>query len=263
MILAMSLQGKVAVVTGASRGIGQATAIELARRGADVVVAARTMDEHGPLPGTVAETVAAVEALGVSGFGVRCNVGKQEDLEHLVQQTVERFGRIDVLVNNAAFTGLAASKRTLDLSRKEWELMFAVNIHAPFMLTKGFIEHFPSTGGVVVNVTSSAATHRPVTGDTGAWSPAYGATKAAMNRLGNFWASELLERRIAVITVDPGLVFSATMQALAEPGAGPADWQVTTDVPAKAIAYLAGLDDPMHRTGDVLDGPELVRRLGL
>jgi NAD(P)-dependent dehydrogenase (short-subunit alcohol dehydrogenase family) len=259
----MGLGGKVAVVTGASRGIGQATAIELARQGADVVVAARTVDEPGPLPGTVRETVAAIEALGRSAVGVRCNVGKQDDLDGLVAATVERFGRIDVLVNNAAFTGAAAAKSTRELTRKDWELMFSVNVHAPFMLTKGFLEHFPAEGGVVVNVTSSSAVHRPVTGDTGSWSPAYGATKAGLNRLGNYWASELLADRIAVITVDPGLVFSATMQALAGPGSTPQPWQVTVEVPAKAIAYLAGLPDPMQRTGDLIDGPELVRRLGL
>jgi NAD(P)-dependent dehydrogenase (short-subunit alcohol dehydrogenase family) len=131
----MSLEGKVAVVTGASRGIGKATAIALARGGADIVIAARTEVEPGPLPGTLAETIAQLHALGSRAVAVRCNVGSQDDLDRLVEQTVAEMGRIDVLVNNAAFTGMATIKSTADLTRKEWELQFAVNVHAPYMLT--------------------------------------------------------------------------------------------------------------------------------
>jgi NAD(P)-dependent dehydrogenase (short-subunit alcohol dehydrogenase family) len=262
MLAAMGLQDKIAVVTGASRGIGRATAIELARHGADVVVTARTVDEPGPLPGTLAETVAEIEALGRHAVAVRCNVGKHDDLDALVAQTVDAFGRIDVLVNNAAFTGGAAGKGARELSRKEWDLIFSVNISAPYWLTMGFLPHFSPGGGTVVNVTSVAAEHRPVgVGSPG--NPAYGATKAALNRVSNVLATELLAERIAVIALDPGLVFSATIEAMTPAGSGMPPGHVTTDVPATAIAHLAALDDPMLLTGDVVDGVELVRRLGL
>ena len=259
------LQDKVAVVTGASRGIGKATALALARAGADVVVTARTLEEPGPLPGTLAETVSEIEALGRHALAVRCNVGKQEDLDALVEQTVTHFGRVDVLVNNAAFTGGAAGKNARQLSRKEWDLIFAVNITAPHWLTMGFVPHFPSTGGVVVNVTSVAARHRPVggTNPAGLGNPAYGATKAALDRLGNFMASELFAERIAVITVDPGLVFSATIAAMTDPADGVPPGHVSTDVPAAAITYLAALDDPMLFTGEVVVAADLLGRVGL
>jgi NAD(P)-dependent dehydrogenase (short-subunit alcohol dehydrogenase family) len=261
----MGLAGKIAVVTGASRGIGKATALALAGGGADVVVTARTLDEPGPLPGTLAETVGEIEAIGQRALAVRCNVGKQEDLDALVEQTVAHFGRVDVLVNNAAFTGGAAGKSARELTRKEWDSIFAVNISAPHWLTMAFLPHFPSSGGVVVNVTSVAAQHRPVAGGNpgGLGNPAYGATKAGLNRLGNFMASELFAERIAVITVDPGLVFSATIEAMTDPAAGMPAGHVTTDVPAAAIAYLAALDDPMLFTGEVVVGAELLRRVGL
>jgi len=262
MLAAMGLRDKVAVVTGASRGIGKATAVELARHGADVVVTARTVDEPGPLPGTLAETVAEIEALGRRAVAVRCNVGKQEDLDALVEQTVAAFGRIDVLINNAAFVGAAAGKGARELSRKEWDLIFSVNISAPYWLTMGFRPHFSPDGGTVVNVTSVAAEHRPVgVGSPG--NPAYGPTKAALNRVSNLLATELLTERIAVVALDPGLVFSATIEAMTPAGRGMPPGHVSTAVPATAIAHIAALDDPMLLTGDVVDGVELVRRLGL
>ena len=261
----MSLQDKIAVVTGASRGIGKATALALACGGADVVVTARTLEEPGPLPGTLAETVAEIEALGRHALSVRCNVGKQEDLDALVEQTVSHFGRVDVLVNNAAFTGGAAGKSARQLTRKEWDLIFSVNIGAPHWLTMGFLPYFPASGGVVLNVTSVAAEHRPVRGGNpvGLGNPAYGATKAGLNRLGNFMAAELFTEQIAVITVDPGLVFSATIAAMTDPAAGLPPGHVTTEVPAAAIAYLAALESPMLLTGEVVVAADLLGRLGL
>jgi NAD(P)-dependent dehydrogenase (short-subunit alcohol dehydrogenase family) len=258
------LTGKVAVVTGASRGIGRATALALAREGADVVVTARTLSEPGPLPGTLTEAVAEIEAIGRRALAVRCNVGKQDDLDALVEQTIARFGHIDVLVNNAAFTGGAAGKSARELTRKEWDMMFAVNVAAPHWLTMGFLPHFPADGGIVINVTSVAARHRPITAGNprGLGNPAYGATKAGLDRLGNFMAAELLDERIAVVTLDPGLVFSATVAAATHPAVGMPDDHVTTAVPADAIAYLAACDEPMLFTGDTIVAAELLRRIG-
>ncbi|HEY3673332.1 MAG TPA: SDR family NAD(P)-dependent oxidoreductase [Acidimicrobiia bacterium] len=260
----MGLTGKVAVVTGASRGIGRATALALARGGADVVVTARTLSEPGPLPGTLTDAVADIEAIGGRALAVPCNVGKQDDLDALVEQTVAHFGHVDVLVNNAAFTGGAAGKSARELTRKEWDLMFAVNIAAPHWLTMGFLPHFPAGGGVVINVTSVAAQLQPLSAGnpSGLGNPAYGATKAALNRLGNFMAAELQGEGIAVITLDPGLVFSATIAAATDPADGMPSDHVTTEVPARAIASLAGCDEPMLFTGDTIVAAELLRRLG-
>jgi 3-oxoacyl-[acyl-carrier protein] reductase len=263
----MTLEGKVAVITGASRGIGKATALAMAKAGADLVLAARTETTPGPLPGTLAETVAQVEGLGRRAVAVRCNVASQDDLDALVSRTVEAFGRIDVLVNNAAFTGVATLKPTAEVTRREWELQFAVNVHAPFMLTKGFLPHFPASGGVVLNVTSAAANLMELGEMTfegePVRNPAYGATKAALNRIGNSLASELRPRRIAVITVDPGVVASETMQAMAAAGGRTTAGQLPVEVPAAAMAYLGGLDDPSEYNGKVVDGPALVTTLGL
>ncbi|HEY3190698.1 MAG TPA: SDR family NAD(P)-dependent oxidoreductase, partial [Solirubrobacteraceae bacterium] len=96
------LDGRTAIVTGASRGIGKALALGLAARGAAVVCAARTVtDVPGGLPGTIHATAAAIERAGGCAFAVRCDVGRADDLRSLVERTVERFGHVDVLVNNA------------------------------------------------------------------------------------------------------------------------------------------------------------------
>ena len=103
------LDGRVAIVTGASRGIGRQIALELGRRGMTVVVAARTVDPHRRLPGTIGETVAAIEAAGGTALAVRTDVTVVEDLEQLVATAAAEFGRIDVLVNNAAETNSSAA----------------------------------------------------------------------------------------------------------------------------------------------------------
>ena len=113
----MEFSGRVAIVTGSSRGIGKAYAVALAKAGASVVVAARTMQQHvaaasggprglrhveGTLPGTIGETAAQIEAAGGTAVAVKCDVTQEEDVKAIVRQTMDRFGRIDVLVNNAA-----------------------------------------------------------------------------------------------------------------------------------------------------------------
>jgi NAD(P)-dependent dehydrogenase (short-subunit alcohol dehydrogenase family) len=128
----------------------------------------------------------------------------------------------------------------------------------------GLLPYFPADGGVVINVTSVAAQHRPLSAGNpgGLGNPAYGATKAGLNRLGNFMAAELLADEIAVITLDPGLVFSATVAAVTDPADGMPSDHVTTAVPAAAIAYLAACDAPMLFTGDTIVAGELLRRVG-
>src|ERR1700722_17559835 len=101
IVRSMDLQDKVAIVTGASRGIGRQLALVLAQRGAKVVVAARTIEPKRRLPGTIGETLQAIEDLGGTAIAVQVDVTRAEDLVRLVATTVETFGRLDVLVNNA------------------------------------------------------------------------------------------------------------------------------------------------------------------
>jgi len=254
----MGLEGKVALVTGASRGIGRESALELAREGADVVVAARTVEPRSKLPGTVGETVAAIEALGRRALAVATDVSRVADLDALVERALATFGRIDVLVNNAAYTsGHALTQPLWDMSRDDWELQFATNVHAPFSLIKAISPHMRDQGGgVVVNVTSRAYEMQPVGldgerfGAAGPW--AYGASKAALNRMTNGMAAQLHEHEIAVIAMEPGFVRTEFVDLMSERGAFDASDAIPMAVPARVVAHLAASADAMRYTGQVV-----------
>jgi NAD(P)-dependent dehydrogenase (short-subunit alcohol dehydrogenase family) len=151
----MDVSGRTIVITGASRGIGKQAAIEFGRRGANVVVAARTTAPRRSLAGTLGETVAAVEAAGGRALAVPTDLLKAGGVEHLVAATVERFGAVDVLVNNAANTDGGS---ILDWDRSRWQAQIHTNLLAPIALMQAVLPVMVEQGGgVVVNVTSGAA----------------------------------------------------------------------------------------------------------
>lgn len=127
----MNLKGRVALVTGASRGIGKAIALKLAREGADLVLAAKTVEADSRLPGTLPEVAAEVEALGRQALAVRTNVRETADLENLVRQALERFGKVDILVNNAGALWWYPVAQT---PIKKFDLVMEVNVRASFAL---------------------------------------------------------------------------------------------------------------------------------
>jgi NAD(P)-dependent dehydrogenase (short-subunit alcohol dehydrogenase family) len=264
-------QDTVAVVTGASRGIGKQTALALARRGVDLVLAARTEEPRAETPGTLPETAEELRALGCEPLVVPADLSIQADIERVVTAALERFGHIDILVNNAAYTvGRTLFTHVPDLTREQWDKHFAINVAAPLMLIQGYWNTMCERGGgVVVNITSGAAQLQPVTSarrndtqlpENG---PAYGASKAALNRMANVIAHEGLEHGIAVITVEPGFVLTETMAATFSASGVTDTDAIPPTVPAAAVAYLCTCDDPMQYTGQVISAPALAAELGL
>ena len=121
----MKLEGKVAIVTGGSRGIGKQICLTFAREGAALVVVARTEKEgHSRLPGTIHQTVDEIRAFGGKAIPVRTDITVDEDVERMVQRAMEKFGRIDILINNAAAN---VNSTIADLPIKRWDLMMRVN----------------------------------------------------------------------------------------------------------------------------------------
>jgi NAD(P)-dependent dehydrogenase (short-subunit alcohol dehydrogenase family) len=188
-----------------------------------------------------------------------------------VAATLDRFGGVDVLVNNAAYTvGRTLFTHVPTLTRDQWEKHFAINVTAPLMLIQGF---WPSMvergGGVVVNVTSGAALPQPVSHERASTTglpengPAYGASKAALNRMANVIAQEGLPHRIGVVNVEPGFVLTETMAATFARSGVTDSRGIPPTVPAHAIVHLATCDDPMRYTGTIVSGPQLVEELGL
>jgi NAD(P)-dependent dehydrogenase (short-subunit alcohol dehydrogenase family) len=262
---------KVAVVTGASRGIGKQTCLLLAEHGIELVLAARTEEPRPGTPGTLLETVDELRALGASPVAVRADLTVAEDVDRVVTTALERFGGVDILVNNAAYTvGKTLFTHVPELTRAQWDKHFAVNVTAPLMLIQGFWNSMRARGGgVIVNLTSGASSLQPIDPERGNVTglpengPAYGASKAALNRMTNVIAQEGVPHRIAAIAVEPGFVLTETMAATFE-RTGVRDSQaIPASVPARAIAHLCTCDDPLRYSGEVVDGPALVEVLGL
>ncbi len=265
-----ALAGKVAVVTGASRGIGKQTSLLLAAEGATVVLAARTDAPRPGTPGTLGETADAIRAVGPQPLVVRADLSVPADLDRLVDTTLDTLGRCDILVNNAGYTvGRTIYTLVPEIGREQWDKLFAINVTAPLMLIQGFWEALQAAdGGVVVNISSGAAElsdelAAPAGHDFPENGPAYGASKAALNRMTNVIARHGLADRIALIAMKPGYVMTETMAATFARQGIEDSTAIDAAIPAKAVHHLCTCADPMQYSGQVIDGPALVEALGL
>jgi NAD(P)-dependent dehydrogenase (short-subunit alcohol dehydrogenase family) len=268
------LSGKVAIVTGASRGIGKHTALALARRGVDVVVTARTVDEAPQdLPGTILETASAVEALGAHALAVGADLANEDDLERIVGATLDRFGGVDILVNNAAVTtGFNWGAPLLEMPRADWLYHFAVNMHAPFTLTQLVVPSMEARGGGrILNVTtgSGEAFRLPEEppahglGRANIYSPAYRASKRALDRFSNVVAPQLQEKNVFIISLLPGWVATEMAQHHARVRGDDGSQMISMDVPARMLVYLAACENPAEYTGRIFWAEREAAALGL
>jgi NAD(P)-dependent dehydrogenase (short-subunit alcohol dehydrogenase family) len=201
------LDGKVAVVTGASRGIGQEIAELFASEGAKVVCAARTLNEGDhQLEGSLARTVERIREAGGEAHAIAANVSEEDDCNELIEAAHAAFGPVDVLVNNAALNYYIP---IADYPASRWQRAFAVNVHGPFMLSKAVVPDMISRGGgAIVNISSGSAIGpgRGPYDTTGGGGTMYGATKAALERFSQGLAQELSENNIAVSALSPSQV---------------------------------------------------------
>ena len=191
--MAGRLAGKVAVITGASRGLGQYCAVGYGREGATVIVAARTENAaDSRLPGTIHETVDLVKAAGGDAMAVACNVADYASVEAMAQQVLERFGRVDVLMTNAA---VQPPGRVSTMEIRHWELEFRVNVHGSFYPIRALLPSMQAAGTGSIITISSVAAHRG--------GSHYGATKRAIESMTIGLADELREQGIAVNCLRP------------------------------------------------------------
>jgi NAD(P)-dependent dehydrogenase (short-subunit alcohol dehydrogenase family) len=262
---------KVAFITGASRGIGRACAVELARRGFDVVVTARTVTgderlEHSStvrksvttaLPGSLAETAAAVRALGAEAAVVKLDLAERADWPAAVDAALARFGRIDVLVNNGRYVGPGHMDPFEDTPVELLEQMMLCNVVAPLHLIKLCLPVMKRQGGgIVINVTSSAGTQEtPLPIGQGGWGLGYSITKAAFGRMIPGLAKELRPYNIAVIGLMPGFVGTERMAAELREFGFDAAKALPVENPGRVCAMLATARDPLFFSGRDVHGP--------
>ena len=262
------LVGRVAVVTGASRGIGRRVAVRLAERGAQVAVAARTTTKQPDNLGGLDETVRLVADAGGKAFPFDVDLSRIGAAEHLVDRVRRQLGEVDILVNVVARVDDPMYLPFEGMTVEEFRSQFELNLFAQYALMRGFRAGMVERGGGrVINFTSRSAQPRdagtapmPGRGGTGV---AYDASKAAVNRMTNALANELRPQNIAVIALDPGSTTTENRLQVADRFGFSPEGTHDADLPARAAAYLAYCSDPMAYTGRVIVSRELVEAQGL
>lgn len=191
------LTGKVAIVTGARRGIGRGIALKLAEAGADVVVSDISLEDCQKVAGEI-------EALDRKGLAVKCDVTQKSEVEEMVAQTVKEFGKVDILVNNA---GIAGTKPFLEMTEEDWDKVLDINLKGQFLCAQSAVkEMVKQKSGRIINLASIAA------GQTGvgfAQSAHYCASKGGVTAMTEAMAVEFAPLGINVNAIGPGIIETA------------------------------------------------------
>jgi citronellol/citronellal dehydrogenase len=258
------LDGRVAIVTGASRGIGQAIAELFAAEGAKVVCAARTLKEGDhQLEGSLERTVQNIVASGGQAIPVTANVSEEDDCMRLVEEANAAFGPVDILVNNAALNYYIP---IVDYPASRWMRSFAVNVHGPFMMSKAVLPAMiERKGGAIINISSGAGIgpgRGPYPGARVTGGTMYGASKAALERFTQGLAQEVYEHGITVacfspsqVVPTPGTVFHHLVDGLDDPKGEPPLMM------ARAALLLAS--EPLDKvTGRVTYSQQILQEFG-
>jgi NAD(P)-dependent dehydrogenase (short-subunit alcohol dehydrogenase family) len=234
------LEGKVVLITGASQGLGRALALACAKEGAKLAINARSEDSIRPV---ARET----EERGAEVIAVAADVSQSADVEMLVSETVERFGGIDVLVNNAGILGPRVAIE--EYPEDEWRRVIDANLTGPFLVSKAAISHMRE-GGSIINLVSGVSVE-----GRAEWG-AYSVSKFGLEGLNQILAAELKEREIRVNAVDPGGM-RTDMRANAYPEEDPMT-RITPEENVSVFLYLAS-DESRGVTGQRFKAQEFQR----
>ena len=242
-----NLHGKVCLITGSSRGLGRALALEFARRGANVVINSRSSSARD-----LAETERQLRGLGAHVLSVVADVSQRADVERLAGEALARFSRVDVLVNNASALGPTPMPYLLDYPIEGFEQVMRTNVTGPFMLTRALIGQMLARGsGSIINISSDAGVNGYPT-----WG-AYGLSKAALDHLTRTWAAELDGTGVRVNSVDPGDMDTA-MKRASEPDGDASEW-AKPETMTPVFVYLAS-DDSAAINGERFNAQQFIAK---
>jgi 3-oxoacyl-[acyl-carrier protein] reductase len=240
----VDFDGKTALVTGASRGIGRAIALRLARGGANVVI------NYNSRADAAEEVASGVREAGAESLVVQADVAQGADVDRLIQATLQKFQRIDVLVNNA---GITRDTLLMRMSEDDWDTVITTNLKSTFLVTKAAMRPMlRQRAGRIVNITSISG----VIGNAGQSN--YSASKAGMIGLTRSTAREVASRNITCNAVAAGVIDTEIWQGVPEPAIAalmqmvPAGRKGTPEDVAEAVAFLAS-DAAAYITGQVLN----------
>jgi len=269
----------VAFVTGASRGIGKAIALELAAAGYDIAITARTVHEgesreHSstvrrsdvtPLPGSLTTTAARIEDMGRRALTVPADLLDHPSLVTAAHTVLAAWGRVDVLVNNGRYIGPGHMDQILDTPIRVLRDHLEANALAPVVLIKALAPQMVARGsGTIINITSAVAYDDPTEpAGRGGWGLGYGFSKAALHRIAGIAAVELRDRGVRAFNVQPGFIATERIaQDMAAFG-----FDASTGAPAAVIGkvcrWLCDAPEATTYNGATIQGQELCAELGL
>jgi NAD(P)-dependent dehydrogenase (short-subunit alcohol dehydrogenase family) len=268
-----------AVVTGASRGIGKAIAVHLARAGFDVALTARTLREGeqrehsstlqrsdtSPLPGSLEMTAQEVEQAGAKSLIVAADLTDRPSVNAAADRVLAEWGPVDVLVNNGRYIGPGHMDRFLDTPLELLSLHLEANVMAPLTLTKKFLPGMLERGsGTVVNITSGAAYHDPpAPAGSGGWGLGYGISKGALHRVAGILALELGDRGVFAYNVQPGFIATERMAHDMAAFGFDASGGAPPDAVGAVVAWLVTDPDAAEPNGRNIEAQDVCRERGL
>ncbi len=269
---------RVALVTGASRGIGKACAVELAKVGYDVAISARTVTEgeareHSstvkksdtrPLPGSLATTAQLIEAEGRQALPVAADLTDRATLTAAAATVLDEWGRVDVLVNNGRYIGPGHMDRLLDTPIELLDRHLEANALAPLVLIQALLPAMVERGsGLILNMTSDVAwTDPPGPAGEGGWGLGYAMSKGALHRVAGILAHEVAGTGVHVVNVSPGFVATERMAIdMAEFGFD-ASTGAAPDLIGRVVAWLATSGVAPEWNGRTLEAQPMARELG-
>lgn len=228
----MSLKNKTVLITGASRGIGKAIALRLASAGANIIIAAKSVDENAKLGGTIFSAAEDVEKSGGQALAVQCDIRFEDQVQNVIDKGVEKFGGIDILVNNASAISLTSTEQT---DPKRFDLMYDINVRGTFFVTKACIPQLKKSSNAHILTLSPPLNMNPK------WFKnhvAYTLTKYNMSMMTIGWAAELKQYNIAANALWPKTTIDTAAVRNLLGGEALAKMSRTPEILADAAYYI-------------------------